>query len=86
MKLGKLPVNIIKILFFAPSKNVVLEVALDGSEDTDINICGLDGYVVGTFKAATNRPESSGSDDSDSTESDSGPEVPSHIQLGGEVV
>ncbi|RPB23426.1 hypothetical protein L211DRAFT_849700 [Terfezia boudieri ATCC MYA-4762] len=71
-------------------KKCGITVALDSSEDTDESkIRGLDGYIVGSVKAAANGPESSGSVDSDSTLSDSGfeaLEVPTYIQLGEEIV
>ena len=70
-----------------------ITVALESSEDADINIHGLDGYVVGPVKPRATGSESvgsesTGSDDSDSTESDAGPEAfrPSYTQLGGEFV
>ncbi|RPB22460.1 hypothetical protein L211DRAFT_850501 [Terfezia boudieri ATCC MYA-4762] len=69
-----------------------ITVALDGSEGKDINIRGLDGYIVGTSANASAssvgavESESSDSDDSDSTESESDAEpepvrLPPHIQL-----
>lgn len=60
-----------------------ITVALDGSEDHNINIQGLNGYIVGL--QAIELEESASSDSSD-TESE--PDIvrpPSHIQLGEEI-
>ncbi|RPB22155.1 hypothetical protein L211DRAFT_351367 [Terfezia boudieri ATCC MYA-4762] len=60
-----------------------ITVALDGSEDQNINIHGLDGYTVGAIELE----EESESSESDSSESEpDGAGLPSHIHLGKEII